>query len=304
LDRFQKESARPRFHELWEQNKGRVGILLLSLLATGVNPFGYSLLLFPFEVSKEVFSTLVSEWNSPSLQAFWYFRIYLLFLFFLLFFSGPSINWTNRLLLLLLVNASLVHARHISIAGLFLTPMIVQSTKALLVQLPLPERKIKPENELMVSRASGPIGLTILALLLILVQWTPWKKASEILIPLPERFSFAAIEFLKTNQPDGNLLNNDEWGDFLIYAMDPPPKLFIDGRLDMYGENILKDYAKIVKLDEDADILLDSYDIGWVLSPPSPLTRYLSAGGKWQTIYSDEHVSILCRKQTENCLQK
>jgi hypothetical protein len=290
-------AQRPSWREIWEAHRKPVLVLTLSLLATGVNPFGYRLLLFPFEVSKGSFSTLISEWLAPSLQAFWYYRLYLLALIFLLFFFGPRVTWRNRLFLLFFVNASLVHARHISLAGIFLTPLLVELGRPCLERLPQ-RRPREPQAELPLSPVTGPAATLALAFLLIFLKaagWQPWATWADRLIPLPERFSPAAVAYLETNPPPGKLLNNDEWGDYLIYAMDPPPKLFLDGRLDMYGEKVLEDYSKIVTLEKEADKLLESYEIGWVLFPPGHLTRYLQAKG-WQAVFQDDQVSILTRQ--------
>jgi len=298
LDHLFSGTPRPAFRILWHTYKINFFVLLLSLAATGINPFGYHLLLFPFEVSKGSFRTLISEWLPPNLQAFWYFRLYILILFLILFFQGPKITWFNRLMLLFFVNASLTHARHISIVGLFLTPLIVQGINACLAQRSMNKSRTAGRTELPVSPVTGPMAtITCCALMLMLgaLQWTPWERLSQAIIPLPKKFSSDAVEFLQKSEPRGNLFNDDEWGDYLIYAMDPPPRLFLDGRLDMYGEQVLEDYAKIVMLDKEADDLLDSYKIEWVLFPPSPLTRYLQAQGHWKEIFADEQILILTR---------
>jgi hypothetical protein len=298
LDQWLSGSPRPGWRQLWDRHKVPVVVLLLSLAATGVNPFGYHLLLFPFEVSKGAFRTLISEWLPPNLQVFWNFRLYLVLLFFLLFFGGPRINWSNRLMLLLFVNASLTHARHISIVGLFLTPLVVQGAQACLEQLPLTRRRTGTDAELSLSPVTGPLLVVALCCLLIGLgasRWEPWDRLSRAVIPPPEKFSSGVVAFLRTNPPQGNLFNNDEWGDYLIYAMDPPPDLFLDGRLDMYGEAILKDYMKIAEIDKEIEEVLNRYAIGWVLFPPSPLTRYLRATGGWQEVYGDDQVAVLVR---------
>jgi hypothetical protein len=298
LDKLLTASSKPALRTIWDEHKILFIVLLLSLVATGVNPFGYHLLLFPFEVSKGSFRTLISEWLSPSLQTFWHFRLYLLFLFFLLFFSGPRINWFNRLLLLFFVNASLTHARHISIVGLFLTPLVVQGIKPYLEQLTLNRKRSPAGTELSLSPATGPLATVVLGSLLISLgslHWEPWERLNRAIIPNPKKFSSGLVEFLQNRLPEGNLFNNDEWGDYLIYAMDPPPKLFLDGRLDMYGEQILEDYSKIVNIDEEADALLDSYEIEWVLFPPGSFTRYLKARPYWKELYVNDQVSVLVR---------
>ena len=302
LDKLFATSPRPPLQTLWDEHKTLFIVFLLSLVATGINPFGYHLLLFPFEVSKGAFRTLINEWLSPSLQAFWNFRLYLLFLFFLLFFSGPRINWFNRLLLLFFINASLTHARHISIVGLFLTPLVVQGIQPLREKFEVNRKQAPKGTKLRLSPTTGPVTTVALCFFLIslgVLHWEPWERLCRVVIPQPEKFSSGVVEFLRKHPLEGNLFNNDEWGDYLIYAMDPPPKLFLDGRLDMYGEQILEDYAKIFLIDEETDALLDSYGIGWVLFPPSPFTRYLKATGDWQEIYGDKQVLVLARMRTD-----
>lgn len=298
LDKLFNTASRPELGTLWYEHKTLIIVLLLSLIATGINPFGYQLLLFPFEVSKGSFRTLINEWLAPNLQAHWYFRIYLLFLFFLLFLSGPRISWFNRLMLLFFVNASLTHARHISIVGLFLTPLVIQRIKPCLEKLPLKRKHPSTDTDLSLSPVTGPLATVGLGFLLITfgaLHFEPWEKLTRAVIPTPEKFSSGVVAFLQDSPPQGNLFNNDEWGDYLIYAMDPPPKLFLDGRLDMYGEEILEDYAKTVNIEEGVESILEKYEIDWVLFPPSPFTRYLKAKGDWQEIFRDDQVSVLVR---------
>lgn len=299
LDKYFTFHQKPTLQALWNGHKPHCLALLLSLAATGINPFGYDLLIFPFEVSKGTFRILVSEWLSPDLQEFWHFRLYLLFLFILIFFREGEIDWFNRLLLLFLVNASLTHVRHISIVGLFLTPLIIQSIKPHLEKISLKNKKSFSATELTLSPVTGPLCVVFFGCSLIAFggfQWEIWQKTSEILIPPPEKSSSGVVNFLQKHPLRGNLFNSDEWGDYLIYAMDQPPLLFVDGRLDMYGEQVLEDYAKITKLDKDVDKLLNAYDIEWVLFPSTPLTRYLNAKEDWLEVYSDEQVSLFTRE--------
>jgi hypothetical protein len=299
LDGLLTAGPRPVWRTIWDEQKTLCIVLLLSLVATGINPFGYHMLLFPFEVSKGAFSILISEWLAPNLQAFWYFRLYLLFLFILIFFSGRKISWSNRLILLFFVNASLTHVRHISIVGLFLTPLVVQGIKPLIEQLPLNRKRTSSGADLSLSPATGPIATVAFGFLLLSLcslNWEPWEKLGRAIIPPPEKFSSGVVKFLQESPPQGNLFNHDEWGDYLIYAMDPPPKLFLDGRLDMYGEEVIEDYAKIAYTQEEVESVLGKHEIDWVLFPPSPFTRYLKAKGTWQEIYGDNQILVLIRK--------
>jgi hypothetical protein len=138
-------------------------------------------------------------------------------------------------------------------------------------------------------------------LLLILAANSPQVPAGQRLfkatIPIPEKnHPIDAVEFLNANPLPGNMLNKYGWGGYLIYALDPPRKVFIDGRADMYGEEIFGDYRKIVGIEKEIEELLQQYQISWVLFPwDTPLIRYLLATQNWREIYRDEEASVLLR---------
>lgn len=110
-------------------------ILLASLAASGLNPFGYDLLLFPFLVTKTVFTTGIGEWLAPDMQKEVFFRFYLLMVIFLVSLPRLQIDWTNRLLLIFWLNASLAHGRYISMAAVFLVPLLAQIGNQLIAKL-------------------------------------------------------------------------------------------------------------------------------------------------------------------------
>jgi hypothetical protein len=279
-------------------------ILILCVLAACLNPFGYKLFLFPFHVTKEIFINNIGEWAAPNLREAWYFKYYILSLLFLLTFNLHRINWTNRLLLIFFINSSLNHFRHISLAGLFLTPFLseflspwVKRAKELFAA------KDKDQKQLALSPLSGPLATLFLATSLFFVSCANppfWQRLSPVIFPLSEKFPVQAVQYLGKHLPEGNMLNEYFIGGYLIYAMEPPPKVFIDGRADMYGEKIFGDYGKIVDLGEETDRLLAEYEIAWVIFPADrPLILYLKAGGDWSEVYLDNQVAILVRNSSD-----
>lgn len=276
-------------------------ILLLSTLAALATPFGVELFLFPFQVTGEVFINNIGEWTAPNLREMWYFRFYLLIILLLLSLSRERISWTNLLLLLFFVNAAFRHARHVSLAGIFLTPLLIELITPWVEKLwrLLPARKPEAE-QLALSPFTGPvITFALAAVLLVTGSVNPpaWQQVSEKIFPLPESFSPAAIHYLTEHPPQGKMFNEYALGGYLIYALNPPQKVFIDGRADMYGEKIFTDYGKIAEVDKEADALLTQYGVDWLIFPwDRPLVRYLSAGGDWSEVYRDSQVAILVRK--------
>jgi hypothetical protein len=277
-------------------------ILLLSIFAVGINPFGYQLFAFQFQATSDVFSTGIGEWKSPNLRELWYFRFYLISIGMILLLRNTRVTWTDRLLLLLFINASLTHVRHVSLAGIFLTPFIASSLGLCEQRLRSFQRSVcvQGAKDIPLSSISGPVATLSLFVALVVASMSglpTWDKMSGTLFSLPENFPSKAVQYIKQSRPEGNMFNEYSLGGYLIYALDSPPPVFIDGRADMYGEEIFTDYISISGLNKDVDELLTEYRIDWVIYPSStPFIRYLKTGRAWEEVYSDEQATILIRK--------
>jgi hypothetical protein len=295
--------SKPRtvFSKLLVREKRPLVFLGLSILAAGINPFGYKLYLFPFQVTSKVFSTSIMEWLPPDLQQEWQFRLFFLGILFLVSLSRTRTTWTDRLFILFFFNAALTHQRNMGIAAVFLTPYLAKALKSLTLSDLRTIRKSTDAGELQTSPITGPLTTVILAGILILMAGPSHPAGRAILqtlISLPATNHPAdAVAHLQKTRPSGKMFNKYSWGGYLIYELKASEKVFIDGRADMYGEKIFSDYQKIVSLDSEMENLLDEYDIGWVFYPTgSVLIRYLKMSGKWEENYTDEKATILVRK--------
>lgn len=106
----------------------------------------------------------------------------------------------------------------------------------------------------------------------------------------------AAVEFMKREQIPGNMFNNDEFGDYIIYAAWPQYRVFIDGRLDMYGTERIKQYYKVKNFDTDWELVMGKYDMNWIIfDADSQFSRYLRDRSDWRLIYADKVANIFVR---------
>jgi hypothetical protein len=273
-------------------------ILLASLAASGLNPFGYHLLIFPFLVTKTVFTTGIGEWLAPDMQKEVFFRFYLLMVIFLVSLPRLQIDWTNRLLLIFWINASLAHGRYISMAAVFLVPLLAQIGNQLLSKLSF-ENKTPAANNLQLSPYSGIIATAGVFFILFAASTfqSPIRSVMTAIISLnAENHPVAAVKFLNSTPLPGKMFNKYGWGGYLIYALEPSQSVFIDGRADMYGEDLFAEYRKVVAIDKDIETILEKHEVNWVIYPhDTPLVRYLLAGNRWQEIYQDEEACVLLR---------
>jgi hypothetical protein len=110
----------------------------------------------------------------------------------------------------------------------------------------------------------------------------------------------AAVEFLMKQNINGHMYNNDEFGDYLIYATYPRYKVFFDGRSDMYGTERLKEFQKIAGIGPGWEKIVEKYDFCWFfIASDSVLTRYLLARPEWKLIYSDNVANIHVKNSEE-----
>jgi hypothetical protein len=106
----------------------------------------------------------------------------------------------------------------------------------------------------------------------------------------------AAVEFLKREQIRGNMFDNDEFGDYIIYAASPQYKVFFDGRSDMYGVARMKEYYKISNFEPDWEKVLEKYRISWIIfDAKSELSRFLLVRNDWRLIYADKVANIFVK---------
>src|SRR5207245_10056450 len=75
-------------------------------------------------------------------------------------------------------------------------------------------------------------------------------------IPYPK----AGAEFVRDKYASARLFNSYPWGGYLINAL-YPQKVFIDGRSDMYGDDLLNSYLDVTSLHQNWQQVLDEYAV-------------------------------------------
>jgi hypothetical protein len=110
---------------------------------------------------------------------------------------------------------------------------------------------------------------------------------------------FKAIEYISGHTPTGNLLNDPHFGNVMMWRMSKNPPVFIDSRYNLFGNDLLQDYWRMVKCRGAWKNLLDKYKIDWIFLPPGlNLGRKLADDPKWKLLYSDSCSVIYARNQS------
>lgn len=117
---------------------------------------------------------------------------------------------------------------------------------------------------------------------LVTAEFDPSKQPTDTLkamMQLPEKGGF----------------NLDNWGGYIRYKTGR--RVFIDDRLDFYGQDMFVDYGHIIQLGDNWRQLLDKYKINWVLMPKnSVMALQLAESPDWETKAKDEAAILVVRK--------
>jgi hypothetical protein len=110
------------------------------------------------------------------------------------------------------------------------------------------------------------------------------------------RFPAAGIAYLQAHSATGPLFNLYDWGGYVIWKLNPRTPVFIDGRADLYGESLMREFADTYDLKHDWQRALQTWQIRTVLvNPDCALAVALRDAPGWQVRYSDSQAVVLER---------
>jgi hypothetical protein len=254
---------------------------LSSCLALLVNPYGYKLLYYPFNlaVREKLTVGLVEEWGSVNFddQRGIYVFILLAALFLMAVLASRRWRIDEIGLTMFVLYGGLAHIRLLLPAALVLAPILAPRLGRISSHVAGHERRVL--NVVCIS---------------IVVGFMVWAFPSREMLRAQIRgyFPERAVDYLKAHPIQGNLFNWYEWGGYLEWNL-PGVPVFIDGRTDFFEEHaVLADYLRIADL-ADSDALLRDYKIRFVLIPSNtPLSSILSTSPHWKATYDDDQSVI------------
>jgi hypothetical protein len=96
----------------------------------------------------------------------------------------------------------------------------------------------------------------------------------------------AGAAFIEASYPEARVFNTFIWGGYLTSEL-YPQRVFIDGRSDLHGGDLYRDYLSVVGLAPDWQALLDAYAVDLVIiESGSSLADALAQADQWQRVFS------------------
>ena len=265
----------------------------LSLLATLCTPNGVEGVLLPFRLSAmPVLQKSFVEWQSPDFQHFHPLDLWIAALVLGLA-AGLRLPVLRLVVVAALLFGTLAHQRHADLLAVMAPLLLGRSLGADLaarMATPRPSPVARFMARLAMPAPAAGLGLAVvLALLLggatLVVQ--PQRTHDDV---TPDK----ALAAARAAGLDGNLLNDEGFGGYLIQQGVP---VFIDGRVELYGDQFLATYlAAMAGREPELDDVLERHHIAWaMLAPGSVAAQTLDHRPGWRRIYADKVAVVEAR---------
>lgn len=285
------------------QQKRFLLILLLSLLATLINPHGINGALYPFSIFSNYGYTIVENQN----------------VFYLLkFTSNPWLRYFLYLSPLIILSVILLLAElkiiEIILITVFYLTTIMQIRHApffILVAIPIVAYSFQKifGNSLKLYKNYFLTALSSLTISISLLFTTGWMSNTYDLNKTfgvgYEEEAKEAVQFVKSNNLPDKIFNNFDIGGYLIYSLYPKYQFFVDNRPEAYPAQFLKDTYIRLQLDEKLrDEIFKKYRINTVIFSHTDQTDWGRAfiigmykNPSWKLVHLDSFAVVFTKDQ-------
>jgi hypothetical protein len=292
---------------LWAHRKTAVLTLLALLLASAAfvsfNPYGPRLLTYPVQtVSIGTLQTAIDEWQSPDFhrQDTLPFLAMLLGTMLLIALSPRRKTGREMLLFVALAGLALVARRNIALFALCLAPAVAQHAWAILESLIRTKRV--PDPKAVQPPAARLANLALLGLLAAaaVVKMIEPLSVERNVLAVRDQQPLGAIAYMKESRPAGPLFNSYTWGGYLIWDVWPEYLTYVDGRTDLFDDQVLSEYLTVWNGDEGWEGILRSRGVQLaLLEPHAPVVDQMTTAG-WALLHADPQAVLLAAPASQD----
>ncbi|HAX61589.1 MAG TPA: hypothetical protein DCX95_03385 [Elusimicrobia bacterium] len=257
---------------LEKYNRKHLFIIIALPLASLITPYHVNLWKAIFRaLTNPLTAKYITEWGKFTLSDFP--LVGYLFVFIAIISAVSSLiylfqkKYLSSLVILLSILFASRYSRHIPVFAIIVAPFLLPFFESI---------KKRATVIILTISAFSPFFLLLFATL----------KNPSLEITDSDRFPANAVNFLKEKKLGGNIFNEFNWGEYLIWHLYPQCKVAIDGRYDtVYPVFFLKNYFEKFEIFANTDFLL--------LKPERKIDEK-----KWKIIYRDK-ISILYTKKVD-----
>jgi hypothetical protein len=304
IDRLTKREPAGQPPLSWSEVRDLTLALVVSAAALMVNPNGIDLYTYPFmTIGITALNRYVMEWFPASIDTL-FGQLLLAFVIVgvlpTLIFGRRRLRTADALMLIGLTLMAYQAIRFLLISGPVGAAIVAAVLAPIVSSTSFGKRWSRVLGRLERPR-TGTLGavniglicvLVVIGVVVVSVRVSPNAQSVEIARSLPA----AAVEWMDRNDPGDRLFNRYEWGGY-IGQHRPDQPIFIDGRADVYGDELLQMYVSIIGIHGDPQATFDRYGIDHAVFPPdTPLADWFDDADGWSRAYADDTAVVWVRE--------
>ncbi len=281
-------------------------IFALASLMTLLNPNGYKVLTYNFDISAIVKDMGVMEWQSLlEYTVTWQSKVFIALMVISLaivlwrllrkkkFFE---IDWTSVFLILGFFAMPFLSIRHVGFFPIAAIPLVSSALSEI-----FSKKKIEVDSKQVIWIVAG--GLMALVIIGGIIRVWNRSVVNESLLPVK------AVDFIEDNNISGPMFNFQSSGGYLIWRLWPRQLVFMDGRSEVFSGKPNENLKKVLFTQPGWQEVIDqeykvNYFIMWYREPTAQIV------GNWmlktifemnfKLVYWDDVAVILVRNSAEN----
>ncbi len=295
-----------------DQAKGLAIILLLTILATCLNPSGISGAVYPFIILNEYGAPTVENYSVLAVLREGY--IFLPLIYFGIVFGLVCLSWLyvltrnrssfslgNFLLSVFFFAMAWSAIRNFALSAYFALPIAAVNLKSLL------DEPGKASSSPSILKVSALLAAIAFVLVILKPAYFVSSNRGRIGIGLEETNDAASDFFVKQNM-QGPIFNNFDVGAYIIYHLFPAERVFIDNRPEAYPVSFFQDVYFPAQLDDakwnslsnkyNFNVIFFNHHDHSVWGEQFIVRRVLDP--MWAPVYLDKDIIILARRDGPN----
>ena len=298
-------------------DKKLVLVLFSSMLMCLVNPNGVASLLYPlaYRSNAQIPLNFIAEWYPASMTNSRYYFVFILLLLVAVCFSRRKSSLTEILLLGFFNYYAIKHHRLTPNAIAVSMPFFWGKITELYARIVPPDGSLSfsrgdagwpteethgrhkpPERLNRVAKYSNRLLISTLVLAAVFVSAVIFSGNGRAILRSEIKklkYPLENIAVLTKIETPGNLFNQYRYGGLIILHL-PGKKVFIDGRIDVYGQEIADEYDTVLEMNNGWQEIMKKYNISHVLvDKMTPLGRFLGRiDHRWKLVAEDS-ISVI-----------
>lgn len=294
--------------------RSRVILLAAVFFACFINPFGYKIILNTFQFAQnKILQKFILEWLPPFVN-FSLNRQDIMAAFLCLIIISIAcliLNFRKArpfhvLCLLTFLYLGISGRRNIALFAI-VSSVFIGLTITQIINSSFPNlRKVLLKSRPIISACLVSLLCVLIFLVVTNIYFTQIEVPQDFGLGISSALEpIGASDFIKENNIKGKLFNDYDFGGYLIYALYPKQKVFIDGRIDTYGWDFyLNEYTPFFSgNNEILKQAINKYDINLFvlkMGKENPFVPSLLKNYVYRLIYFDRSSLIIIKNSLEN----